>query len=87
MDNGFVFSANVDVVNGSQVVYDKLITPSAGATPVSQVFTRSTSASGTPVQVTDGTTPTTIQFPQFSKDASQIVMVSDKDYANFEVYA
>lgn len=84
LDSSDIYTFNVDPVSGSQVVYDKNYTYLNGNSK-SAVFLRSTAASGTPISITNDDS-SDYSRPQFSKDASQIVMVSDKDSASYDVY-
>jgi len=85
LDNsGYIYSVNVDVVDGSMATYDKRITNSSGAN-VSAIFSLSTSGSGSPTLLADDSSHN-YEFPQFSKDATQIVFESDRDDPNFEIY-
>jgi len=84
LDNtGFIMSANVDTVTGTMVTYDKEIVLGNGNN-VSAVYVLSTKG-GVPTLVTNDQA-NNYEMPQFSKDASQIVLESDKDHSNFEVY-
>jgi len=84
LDTDQVFTANVDVVNGSMITYDKLVSYSNGNI-LSAVFVRSTASSATPIQLTNDSN-SNYACPQFSKDGTKIALESDKADSNFEVY-
>jgi hypothetical protein len=85
LDNtGFIFSANVDGVSGNMVTYDKEITNSQGQV-VSAVFTLPTTGHGTPTMLVNDPAHN-YEFPQFSKDATQIAFESDVDDPDFDIY-
>ena len=85
LDSGDIYTFNVDTVTGTQVVYDKNFTYTNGNSETA-VFLRLTSASGTPVSITNDPSHN-YETPQFSKDATEIVLASDKDATNFDIYS
>ncbi len=84
LDSGEINSAFVDTVDGTRITYDKYYTFLDGNN-VDSIFVRPTTTSGTPVQLTTDS-KANYSNPQFSKDGTKIVFVSDKDDANGEVY-
>jgi Tol biopolymer transport system component len=84
LDSDSIYSANVDTVTGTQVVYDKNYTY-VGGNSESAVFIRSTAVTGTPTQLTVDSSHN-YEWPQFSKDGTKIVLTSDKNDPFFEVY-
>lgn len=84
LDNtGFIYSANVDVVTGTTVTYDK-DTVYPNGNDKSAIYSLPTSG-GTPTLLANDPNDN-YEFPQFSKDGSRIVCLCDKDNPNFEVY-
>jgi hypothetical protein len=85
LDNSsYVYTANVDTVNGSKITYDKDYVYPDG-TLQSAIFVRSTSANAAPTLLIDDS-GANYGCPQFSPDGTKIAFVSDKDDANMEVY-
>lgn len=85
LDNSsFVYTASVDIVDGSLITYDKDYTYQDG-TVRSAVFVRSTASSATPRLLIDDSSAN-YGCPMFSPDGTKIAFVSDKDDANMEVY-
>ncbi len=84
LDSANIYTFNVDSFNGSRVTYDKNYTYLNGNSK-SAVFIRTTAASGNPVSITNDPS-SDYSRPQFSKDATQIVLVSNKDDAQYDVY-
>jgi hypothetical protein len=85
LDNsGFILSANVDPVTGSNVIYDKEIVYPNGNQKTA-IFELPTSGSVSPNLITNDPNDN-YEFPQFSKDGTQIVMESDINDPNFEIY-
>ena len=84
LDSDDVFSFSVDTLNGSEVVYDKQYAYSNGKSPYS-VLIRPTALSGKATLLTNDNT-NDYDTPQFSKDGTQIILVSDKDNTNWDVY-
>jgi hypothetical protein len=84
LDTDDIYTFNVDAVNGSRVTYDKNYTYLNGNSK-SAVFLRSTAVSGTATSITSDAS-SDYSRPQFSKDGTQIVLVSDKDDAQYDVY-
>ena len=66
---------------GDMVVYDNI--PAGSAT--SQVFIRPTTIAGSPVQLTTDTA-NNYESPQWSKDGTKVILLSDKDNPQFDAY-
>ena len=79
-----VYTFNVDSYNGTRIVYDKQYAYSNGNSPYS-VLIRPTTNTGTATVITNDNT-NDYDTPQFSKDGTQIILVSDKDNTNWDVY-
>ncbi len=84
LDSDDIFSFNVDSLNGSEVVYDKQYAYANGNSPYS-VLIRPTALSGKASLLTNDNT-NDYDTPQFSKDGTQVILVSDKDNTNWDVY-
>jgi len=85
LDSDEVFTANVDISKGSKITYDKLVSYPNGNV-FSAIFVRSTANSATPVQITNDSSANYC-CPQFSKDGTKVVCLSDKADSAMEVYS
>jgi hypothetical protein len=83
-DSGDIGSASVETYYGYEITYDKTVSYPNGNS-YQAIFVIPASNGATPVQLTNDA-GSNFECPQFSKDNTQIVFISDKDDASGEVY-